>query len=168
MRNVKAKEFKTINAAMVRAAGKILHLNDDAKDVASFVWEKFITGGFDKYDEADLSKVMTRAAYNRAMDIVRSVKSKRKKLAEIYTMDIESNAHTTEDAIADMEISELKIIQLHKELDKLATKDAKLIRMKYMDGFSYEEIARELGGNEKSLCVQSGRILRKMKLAMCA
>ena len=168
MRNVDVKEFKTINAAMVKAAGKILPMNEDSKDVASYVWEKFIMGGFDKYDEANLSKVMIRAAYNRAMDIVRSAKSKRKKLAEIHSMETESNKQRDEDQVAEMEIREMMLIQLHIELDNLAPKDAKLIRMKHMDSLSYDEIAKELGGNEKSLCVQSGRILKKMKPAMCA
>ena len=168
MKNIQSKEFETINAAMIRTAVSILKSTDAAKDVASTIWEKFAMGGFNKYEDEELMSVMKKSAHNKALDVMDYKENKMKNDGRIISMENMVNGCPSPEKSDEKEIDEIKLERMYKEIDKLTPYEAKLIRMKYIDGLSYEEIVPELGGNVKSLCVRSGRILKKMKIAMCA
>jgi RNA polymerase sigma-70 factor (ECF subfamily) len=53
--------------------------------------------------------------------------------------------------------------RLLEALERLPTQEADLVRMKYLEGWKYKEIAEILGRNPGALRVQMSRVLKKLK-----
>ena len=56
--------------------------------------------------------------------------------------------------------------RLWNALRQLETEDARLVRMKYLEGWSFAELEKELGKASGALRVQAGRALKKLRQLM--
>ncbi|MEO5927426.1 MAG: sigma-70 family RNA polymerase sigma factor [Patescibacteria group bacterium] len=84
------------------------------------------------------------------------------------TADLESIEETMPDDENWMTWSELKDDErrLIRTLTELPQEDANLIRRKYLEGWSFDELAEEWGKTSGALRVQSHRILKRLRSLM--
>jgi RNA polymerase sigma factor (sigma-70 family) len=167
MKNLTAKEFERLRKMMMRVAKQYLRSDIDSEEVVGRVIEKLAEGKFNAYSEEVLEPVLKKAVRFGAIDFTRSRRYKMHNEGKMISMD---NTHiqfcNSEDAEGNV-LHEANLVLLEKEISKLKPEEAILVKMKYMEGNSYEEIATVLGGNAKSLCVKAGRVLNKLENKMC-
>ena len=163
MKNLTAKEFERLRKMMMRVAKQYLRSTIDSEEVVGGVIEKLAEGKFDRYNEDVFEKVLKAAVRFAAIDFMRSRRYKTRNEGKIISMDNTyiqfCNMEDTEGA----ELHEAKLVLLETEISMLKPDESILIKMKYMEGLSYEEIKTVIGGNVKSLCVKAGRVLNKLE-----
>lgn len=82
-----------------------------------------------------------------------------RKRTRVETLELEENA-----AIEEFEIPEmLDKSQVFKAMKKLPKEKRELVEMKYLDGFSYKEIADMTGKDENAARVMTFRALRELQ-----
>lgn len=131
---------------------------DDAEDVKECVNSTFADFCLcpEKYDESkgSLKNYLCRIAEHKAIDRYQS--NCRRQQAEEAA---EQNLDCEKKAAADRE----KTAQyLEAALDQLEPVDSQILRMKYYDGMSYQEIAGKLGLKESAVKMRSMRSRRKL------
>jgi RNA polymerase sigma factor (sigma-70 family) len=163
-----SKEFENMNKMMMRQAKYYLHSDIDADEVVGKVIEKIALGKFNVSSVDELKKVLKTAVKYACFDFKRSRFFKMREKGKVFSLDASYIQVRYEEENENLNDREAIFSLLDSEMDKLTEKEAKLIRLKYMDGYSYDEIVPMLGGNVKSLCVMAGRILRKLEDRMSA
>ena len=126
------------------ACKKRLQNEEDIKDCVNAVFAEFCLNP-ERYDESkgSLKNYLCEIADRRAIDIYRK-NQKNKKVEEAA---FEQKKLEQEERAARQEEVEL----LAEALEKLEPIDSKILRMKYYDGMTYEEIARTLGMPHESV-----------------
>jgi RNA polymerase sigma factor (sigma-70 family) len=160
--NMSSKEFQEMFNTLVRVAMYNGLEQDDAKDVVGNVFEKLITGKFERYESNDLLYVLKRAVRNAAIDMYRSASSRARKNALTNWAEIHA-VNMKDDFSNDMNDTDDKLKRLELALSKLKPEQAELLKLKYAEGRSYEELVPRFGGNARSLCVKTGRICEQVK-----
>ena len=163
MKNLTAKEFERLRKMMMRVAKQYLRSTIDSEEVVGGVIEKLAEGKFDRYNEDVFEKVLKAAVRFAAIDFTRSRRYKTRNEGKIISMD---NTHIQFCNMEDTEGAELyeaNLVLLEKEISVLKPDESILIKMKYMEGLSYEEIKNILGGNVQSLFAKAGRVLNKLE-----
>jgi RNA polymerase sigma factor (sigma-70 family) len=168
MRGLTANEFKKMNALMLASAYKVQFNEDLAQEAVSRVWVKFAEGAFDKYNETELLPMLRKAARNQVIDIFRMKYNKLQKTGNIISLEFFSDIYSRDSETSYDEEIDNQLNNLLLEIEKLKPNEAKLIRLRYIDGLSYKKIAKIMRDNEKHLCVRAGRILKKIQLKMSA
>jgi RNA polymerase sigma factor (sigma-70 family) len=163
-----SKEFETMKKMMMRQARYFLFSDIDAEEVVGMVIEKIALGKFNVSTFDELEKVLKTTVKYACFDFKRSRSFQMRKEGKIISLDASFIQVRDEEENEKLSDREAIFSLLDTEMDKLTEKEAKLIRLKYMDGYSYDEIVPILGGNVKSLCVMAGRVLRKMECRMSA
>ena len=167
MKNLTAKEFQRLRKMMARVAKQYLRSDIDSEEVVGGVIEKLAEGKFNRYNEDVFEKVLKAAVRFAAIDFMRLRSYKMRNEGKIISIDNTYIQFCTMEDKEGAELHEAKLVLLEKKICMLKPDESILIKMKYMEGLSYEEIKTVLGGNVKSLCVKAGRVLNKLENKMC-
>lgn len=132
-----------------------------AEDLTSEIFLKAYQA-FDRYDDArSVSSWIFTIARNHLANHYRSAGR------EVTDEDFESLPVYTNDLAERFAEREEEMVLL-KSIDKLRPKDALLVRLKYLEGQSYEDMARILGRERGALKVATFRAMRELRRIMTA
>lgn len=129
------------------------HLEDpeDIRECVNSVFADFCLN-FEKFDakKASLKTYLCRIAHNKAIDCYQE-NCRRRKVQDRVEDRIQGES--TEDLFAE---------HLNEALEQLESIDSQILRMKYYDGLSYQEIAKKLDLKETAVKMRSMRSRRKL------
>lgn len=127
-----------------------------AEDMTQDVFMKALNA-FDRYDPAlsDTSWIITIARNHL-------INSLQKERPSVNIEEVESIAWEKGEAFRTMSRTHERL-RLLDAMTHLPVEDARLVRMKHLEGWSYEDLAVELGKNAGTLRVQAHRALKAMK-----
>ena len=162
------KEFETLRKMMLNSSKYFLKSDVDAEEVVGNVIEKMAFGKFNVSTKEGLEKVLKKAIRNACIDLTRSRNYKMRNSGRLTSIEATGMQLNNFEDSSDSEKRELMLLKLDSELENLNEKEQTLIRLKYLEGYTYEEIVPILGGNSRSLCVMAGRIIRKLEIKICA
>lgn len=137
---------------MYRTAYAVLHHHQDAEDVTQEVFVQ-IYRALPEYRNQGLKTWITRITVNRAIDARRKLARQKVAVAqdeqwvEDQAQQTDYNEHSTEQKIM---LQERKAL-IHEELGRLPEHYKDVIHAFYIDDKSYEEIAKQLGLEKKSV-----------------
>ncbi|MCR4314701.1 MAG: sigma-70 family RNA polymerase sigma factor [Candidatus Uhrbacteria bacterium] len=127
-----------------------------AEDLVSEVFMKALKN-FHKFDpEISQSAWIYRIAHNHLANYFRDQKKSVDLEDVIFTLAGEDGRKTFETREDEM--------KLYKALDSLAPEDRRLVTMKYLDGYSYKEMAHMIEKRTDALKVATHRAMKKLKL----
>lgn len=135
-----------------RTAYAVLHHHQDAEDVTQEVFVQ-IYRALPEYRNQGLKTWITRITVNRAIDARRKLARQKvtvvqdEQWIEDHAQQADYNEHSTEQIIMLQERKEL----IQEELDRVPEHYKDVIHAFYIDEKSYEEIAKELGLEKKSV-----------------
>lgn len=130
-----------------------------AEDLTSEIFLKAYQA-FDRYDESrSVSSWIFTIARNHLANHYRSAGR------EVTDEDFDSLPVYTDDLAERFAEREEEMVLL-KSIDKLRPKDALLVRLKYLEGQSYEDMARILGRERGALKVATFRAMRELRRIM--
>lgn len=133
--------FKANYELMLKLAVAALHDVDTANDVVHSVFSSLLASGLP--DSADTAYLL-RATRNRALNHIRNLDA-RKRIAELYTLESESDADDANDEIPDHR----QIAQMIE--DSLTPQTAEVVRLRFYEGLRYSAISERLGISETAV-----------------
>jgi RNA polymerase sigma-70 factor, ECF subfamily len=132
---------------------------EHAEDLTHDIFLKALEA-FDRYDPSISGSAWI---YTIARNHIINQAAKNRPQADLE--DVENSLWDTQDWESVMAIRHDEG-RLMKALGQIPQDEADLIRMKYLEGWRYEEIAECLGRSSGALRVQSCRILRKLRVIL--
>ncbi len=137
---------------LFRVAGKKEVAEDLVQEIFMKAWE-----AFDRYDP---SVSVSAWIYTIARNHVINFHAKQKPTVDLD--EIEGTSFAAED-IRERLSGSFDERRLLQALEKLSVEEARLIRMKHLEGWSYDELAEIFDKNSGALRVQSTRAMKKLK-----
>lgn len=130
------------------------------RDIAEDLVQEIFLKAWEAFDRYDPSVSVSAWIYTIARNHVINFHAKQK--VDIDLEEIEDTSFASEDAREHLATSfdEQRLLQ---GLAKLSSDDARLLRMKHLEGWSYDELAGILGKGSGTLRVQSTRAMKKLK-----
>jgi RNA polymerase sigma-70 factor, ECF subfamily len=131
-----------------------------AEDLVSEIFMKALKH-FHKFDpKISQSAWIYRIAYNHLANYFRDQKK---------TVDIDDVSYSLigDDGRKQLEVKEEEL-QLYEKLDELSKEERKLVTMKYLEGYSYKEMAQILHRTKDGLKVATHRAMKKLRLCFAS
>jgi RNA polymerase sigma-70 factor (ECF subfamily) len=140
---------------LFRVGGRREVAEDLVQEIFLKAWE-----AFDRYDPA---VSVSAWIYTIARNHVINFHAKQK--ADIDLEEIEGSSFASIDDRKRLS-SQFDEQRLMEAMNKLSSEEARLMRMKYLEGWSYKELAEIFNREPGTLRVQSTRIMKKLKLIL--
>ena len=132
-----------------------------AQDLTSEIFVKALTHFYSYDPKISVSAWIYTIARNHLANYFRDVKS------GVPLEEIENSLQFFHDGVSHMEKSDVAG-RVRTALLKLAPEKRRMVEMKYLEGFSYAEIAEIVGGTEGSVKVASHRALKELHRFLAA
>ena len=130
------------------------------KEVAEDLVQDVFLKAFEAFDRYDVSKSVSAWIFTIARNTVINHHAKRK--ADVTIEEIEASPIVSADARTE-ELLRDDERHLVVSLAKLDPEDARLIRMKHLEGWSYEDLADVFEKTPGTLRVQASRAVKKLR-----
>jgi len=130
------------------------------KEVAEDLVQDIFIKAYEAFDRYDESKSVSAWIFTIARNTVINHHAKRK--ADVTLEEIESDPIVSADA-RNEELIKDDERKLYEALGRLNPEDARLIRMKHIEGWTYEDLADVFEKTPVTLRVQVSRALKKLK-----
>lgn len=130
------------------------------KELAEDLVQDIFLKAYEAFDRYDESKSVSAWIFTIARNTVINHHAKRK--ADVTLEEIESDPIVSADA-RNEELIKDDERKLYEALAKLGAEDARLIRMKHIEGWTYEDLADVFEKTPVTLRVQVSRAMKKLK-----
>jgi RNA polymerase sigma-70 factor (ECF subfamily) len=129
-----------------------------SEDLVSEIFMKALEH-FEKYDPAvSKSAWIYRNAHNHLANYFRDSKPSVDIDDVMFSLEGERGPETME--------KRADALQLYEMLDRLSPEDRRLVTMKYLEGYSYQQMGEIMGRSADSLKVATHRVMQKLRGSM--
>ncbi|MBP7134219.1 sigma-70 family RNA polymerase sigma factor [Patescibacteria group bacterium] len=129
---------------------------EQARDLTQDIFIKAFEA-FDRYDPA-----LSRSAWLYTIARNHVINTYAKTRPQVALEEIEDCLSASHDPRAAYLLRQDEVV-LYKALRELPPEEARLIQLKYLEGWSFAELSEILQKNSGALRVQAGRVLKKMR-----
>jgi RNA polymerase sigma-70 factor, ECF subfamily len=134
-----------------------------SKELAEDLTQDIFLKAFEAFDR--FNPTISRSAWIYTIARNHIINQATKNKPRVALEDIENTLFDAQDWEGVMELNH-DAARLVKGLNELPRDESDLIRMKFLEGWKYEEIAELLGRSSGALRVQSCRALKKLRLLL--
>jgi RNA polymerase sigma-70 factor (ECF subfamily) len=130
------------------------------KELAEDLTQDIFVKALDAFDRYDTSVSISAWIYTIARNHIINTIQKQKPQVSLEDTEAEASLRRDWGSVLETSFDENRLLEA---LDRLEEDEALLVRMKYLEGWKYDEISEILGKSSGALRVQASRTLRKLR-----
>ena len=130
------------------------------KELAEDLTQDIFVKALDAFDRYDTSVSVSAWIYTIARNHIINTIQKQKPQVSLEDTEAEASLRRDWGSVLETSFDENRLLEA---LDRLEEDEALLVRMKYLEGWKYDEISEILGKSSGALRVQASRTLRKLR-----
>jgi RNA polymerase sigma-70 factor (family 1) len=149
--------FTAYHAPLCRFAGRFVQNEEEGKDIVSEVFTNLWHKQIDDQKELYIKNYLYRAVHNKCIDALRRKKVHNEKIKILGSQPQADNSFYRQ-------VLRIEVIQEIYEEAKLLPEQCRIIFFKlYFDGYSVDEVAKEMGLAKTTVYTQNSRAVKELR-----